>query len=145
MTLMPLLLRPLSHEYIRQLYARAQRDETIFRNILLNIEESTKGLNFFEKPGLENVFQNSSLDDIFTKIVCVQGYETRLSDFRVGPFTDDHNLLYAINFADFKTDQLKKDDALVTIEQPNITRIQMYKILSNSEVMPGILMDYHQL
>ena len=103
-------LQPLEINQIRQIYARAKNHETVFRNILIDLSDDNIEANYFKR---------SSLEEIFLKYIGVAGYETRVSDFRVGPFTKKDNLIYIINFPKFHPTKLKEDQAIILIEKSN--------------------------
>lgn len=127
MTLQAISLQSLKPEYVSQLYKRAEADEAIFRNILVNLSDDSKEADFFK---------TTTLDNIFERYVRVSGYETRVSDFRVGPFESDDIPGYypGFKFPEFDPKQLPKDQALIFIEKSNDTWLKLYQILENSSV-----------
>ena len=159
MTLLPVSLQSLNPEYIDQMFERAKSDEAIFRNILVDLSDDAKEADFFK---------TGSLDDIFNQYVRVSGYETRVSDFRVGPFVEESvpelkvdgkwdksriqnfalrymsEPIYGSKFPNFDTSALKSDQAFVLIEKSNDTWLKLYNILENSAVKASGSEHYHQ-
>lgn len=134
MTLVPISLSPLKKEFVSQMYERARSNEAVFRNILIHLSDSAEEAQFF---------RTGNLDDIFNKYVNVGGFETRVSDFRVGPFVLD-DVFLSCKFPRFKPESLAKNNAFVLIEQSNDSWLRTYEFSSDSSVKPTQSVNYHQ-
>jgi|GEM_PF-3378445 len=131
----PLQLQPLDIEHIKQFYARAKKHEKLFRNILIDLSD-----NHIEAE----YFRESNLEEIFEKYVKVTGYETRVSDFRVGSFEKKGNLLYTYKFHSFDTTKIKKNIATILIEKTNDSWLNKYLILENFDIKREGTIFYRQ-
>jgi len=105
-------LRHLSEEHIKEMYKCSQSNEAIFRNILIDLADNKEEVDFF---------RNSGLDEIFDKYVKIEGYVTRLDDFKVGPTEERFR-------------ELNSDEALISIRTSGPSWEKKYKILDNDNV-----------
>ena len=131
MTFVPGSLSMLRPEYISKLYERAQENEEIFRNTLLNNNEEIQ------------LFKKGSLDSIFDRLVRVGGYNVRVSDFRKGPFSEE--TVYSWKFPKFKSEGLKENNALLSIEKSNLSWLKIYEVIENNTTKLIDTKEHHQL
>jgi len=134
MTIAPLELSMLRPEYISEIYERAQKNEEVFRNTLLNCADNDEEIQLFKKR---------SLDSIFDKFVRVDGYNARVSDFRKGPFSEETE--YSWKFPRFKSEELKENNALLFIEKSNCSWLKIYEVMENNTTKLIDTKEHHQL
>jgi len=134
MTIEPVSLSMLRPEYISKLYERAQENEEVFRNTLLNCADNEEEIQLFKK---------GSLDSIFDRLVRVEGYSVRVSDFRKGPFSEE--TIYSWKFPKFKSEELRENNALLFIEKSNLSWLKIYEVIENNTTKLIDTKEHYQL
>ena len=138
MTIAPMFLSQPSFEFVKGLMARVKQYEEVFRKILVNLADCDEEVH---------LFTHGTLDEIFDHCVRKDGYETVISDFRIGPFNLDDtidNLWVQIEFPKFDPLLLKENEVYLLIRKSNDSWLSIYRILDGSSVELEETFHYHQ-
>ena len=105
-------LRPISEDKVQRMYNDALAREAVFRNVLLDLADNDDESAFFRV---------ATIDDIFDKYVRIEGYVTRISNYRLGPSEEECVPLTA-------------EELLIDIQTSGPSWEKIYQILEDNQV-----------
>lgn len=116
-------LKKLPEDRVQKMYEDATAREAVFRNILLSLADSNDESTYFKV---------ATIDDLFDKYVRIEGYVTRISNYRLGP-SDDRFI------------PLTAEELMIHIQTSGPSWEKKYKILEDDQVefMENVSVSMH--